>query len=220
MNNLPRPATPNRNDTKTLLATLRWTTAIGAVSLTLAGWGLLSQAEALNAAKIDANAAASAAAEVAGSSAGAVLALATSATDNSAASSITAITASAASAASAATATPAAAAILLPTPTPTPAATATAIATATATATAVPATATPTAAPAKLYTLDVVQWVQNSSGEQWALVKDAAGTLWYIYGPDVERMEYGLEPEYQPQPANVTGTAPWIMKNRDIKRGT
>ena len=197
MNDLPRPATPNRNDTKTLLATLRWTTAIGAVSLTLAGWGLLSQAEALNAAKIDANAAA----EVAGSSAGAVLALATSATDNSAASSITAITAitaSAASAASAATATPAAAAILLPTPTPAPAAT--------ATATAVPATATPTAAPAKLYTLDVVQWVQNSSGEQWALVKDAAGTLWYIYGPDVERMEYGLEPEYQPQPANVTGT--------------
>ena len=194
MNDLPRPATPNRNDTKTLLATLRWTTAIGAVSLTLAGWGLLSQAEALNAAKIDA----SAAAEVAGSSAGAVLALATSATDNSAASSITAITASAASAASAATATPAAAAILLPTPTPAPAAT--------ATATAVPATATPTAAPAKLYTLDVVQWVQNSSGEQWALVKDAAGTLWYIYGPDVERMEYGLEPEYQPQPANVTGT--------------
>ncbi len=75
----------------------------------------------------------------------------------------------------------------------------------TATPTA-PATATPaaTATPEKLYTLDVVQWTQNANGEDIATVRDANGTLWYIWGPDVDRIERGLDPEYQPQAVNAT----------------
>ena len=46
--------------------------------------------------------------------------------------------------------------------------------------------------PEKQYTLDVVQWTQNANGEELAVVRDATGTLWYVWGPDVDRIEHGL----------------------------
>ena len=89
----------------------------------------------------------------------------------------------------------------LPTATATVPATATPAATATPSATATPAA---TATPEKQYTLDVVQWTQNANGEEIAVVRDANGTLWYVWGPDVDRIERGLDPQYQPQPVNAT----------------
>jgi cell division septation protein DedD len=194
MNEQPRSPSQNRNDTKTLLSTLKWTTAIGAVSLTLAGWGLLSQADALNAAKVDQVLPA----ELASSAAGEKAAL--SITPGAITAAVAAATTSTVTTAPTTAPTAAATAIVLPTPTLTAAATAAA----TATPTAVP-TAAPTATPAKLYTLDIVQWVENSNGDPWAVVRDDSGVLWYVWGPDVERIEQGLEPEYQPQPVNARG---------------
>jgi hypothetical protein len=43
---------PKRNDPKTTMSLLKWTTTLSAVSLTLAGWGLLARAEAVNAASL------------------------------------------------------------------------------------------------------------------------------------------------------------------------
>jgi hypothetical protein len=53
--------------------------------------------------------------------------------------------------------------------------------------------------------LDIVQWVQNSNGDPIAIVRDASGVQWYVWGPDVERIESGLDPQYQPQAVNATG---------------
>lgn len=184
----------NRNDSKTLLSTLKWTTAIGAVSLTLAGWGLLSQAEALNAS------ADQSAAELAGAGSTAALAVAAAPADT-AAFGIVPGAISEAVRATPTTATKVAAAAALPTATATAPATATSAPTATTPATATPAA---TATPEKLYTLDVVQWTQNANGEEIAVVRDANGTLWYVWGPDVDRIERGLDPQYQPQPVNAT----------------
>ncbi len=50
-----------------------------------------------------------------------------------------------------------------------------------------------------------MQWTQNSNAEQIAIVRDANGALWYVWGPDVDRIERGLDPAYQPQPVNATG---------------
>jgi hypothetical protein len=204
MNLMKQPSeTPskNRNDSKTLLSTLKWTTAIGAVSLTLAGWGLLSQAEALNASVDPGTAAALAVAAapadtasfgiVPGAITEAVRATTTPVTPTAT------IKANAAAVGSAAATTAA-----LPTATPTVPPTATPSATATAPATPTPAA---TATPAKQLTLDVVQWTQNANGEQIAVVRDANGTLWYVWGHDVDRIERGLDPQYQPQPVNATG---------------
>jgi hypothetical protein len=198
----------NRNDSKALLSTLKWTTAIGAVSLTLAGWGLLSQAEALNASVDPGTAAALAAAAspadtaslgiVPGAIAEAVRATATTP--------ITPTATSKAKAAAAGTATGAGSAVGAAAALP--AATATVPATATPAATATPSAAAASAAtatPEKQFTLDVVQWTQNANGEEIAVVRDANGTLWYVWGPDVERIERGLDPQFQPQPVNATG---------------
>jgi len=87
-------------------------------------------------------------------------------------------------------------------------------ATATATATAAPTTA-PTAAPTVAATdsaqatikLDVVQWAKTNAGDPIAVVRDTDGTLWYVWGPDVTRIEQGLKPQYDPVPVNrVTRT--------------
>ena len=186
-------ATQKRSEAKTLLSALRWTTTVGAVSLTLAGWGLLSRADALNAALSDQ----SAPAELAGSAA---VALAASGSGSTASDAGTQLlinnTASTGSSTGSSTGGDTnAAAIAWPT------ATATAPPTATAAPTATPQ---PTATPAHVITLNVTQWVQDSAGNPWAVVQDNSGVLWYVWGPDVERIEQGLDPEVQPQPVNTT----------------
>ena len=51
MNEPQKAQTPRHRDHKALLSTLKMTTTIGAVSLTLAGWGLLSRVESQNVAQ-------------------------------------------------------------------------------------------------------------------------------------------------------------------------
>lgn len=182
-------ATQKRSEAKTLLSALRWTTTVGAVSLTLAGWGLLSRADALNAALSDQ----SAPAELAGSAAVALAASGSGSTASDAGTQL--LINNTASTGSSTGGDTNAAAIAWPT------ATATAPPTATAAPTATPQ---PTATPAHVITLNVTQWVQDSAGNPWAVVQDNSGVLWYVWGPDVERIEQGLDPEVQPQPVNTT----------------
>ena len=47
-----------------------------------------------------------------------------------------------------------------------------------------------------------MQWVQTNAGDPVAVVQDNSGTLWYVWGPDVPRIEQGLSPQYQPVPVN------------------
>jgi hypothetical protein len=63
-------------------------------------------------------------------------------------------------------------------------------------------TPTPTARP--VIVLDIVQWVQDVQGNQVAVVRDRRGTLWYVMGSDVPRIEQGLAPQVQPQPVQMT----------------
>ena len=182
-------ALQKRNEAKTLLSALRWTTTVGAVSLTLAGWGLLSRAEALNAVLSDQ----SAASELAPSAAVAL------ASNGSA--SVASAAAQLAINNTGSTGSDTSAAIAWPTATATAPATATAAPTATSAPTATPQ---PTATPVHVITLDVTQWVQDSDGNPWAVVQDNSGVLWYVWGPDVERIEQGLDPQVQPQPVNTT----------------
>jgi len=61
----------------------------------------------------------------------------------------------------------------------------------------------PTPAPTAASTgikLDIRQWVQDVQGNQVAVVRDRRGTLWYVLGSDVPRIEQGLAPQVQPQP--------------------
>jgi len=51
--------------------------------------------------------------------------------------------------------------------------------------------------------LDIVQWVQDVQGNQVAVVRDKRGTLWYVMGSDVPRIEQGLAPQVQPQPVQM-----------------
>jgi hypothetical protein len=62
--------------------------------------------------------------------------------------------------------------------------------------------ATPTPQPANR--LDIVQWVQDNAGDQIAVVRDNRGTLWYVMGSDVPRIEAGQQPIYQPVPVRTT----------------
>lgn len=211
MTQVQKPNTSNRDNAKTLLSTLKLTTTIGAVSLTLAGWGLLSQAEALNAAQATSDAPASfASAAPAGSMLisarpGETVALGGSNLGIEPGSITAAVRASATPTRAAPTATAAATAagatVKLPTATPT--STSTPAPTATTAATATPA---PTDTPEALFKLNVVQWVQTQQGDPVAVVRDNSGTLWYVWGPDVPRIEQGLDPQYQPQPLNATGS--------------
>ena len=63
-------------------------------------------------------------------------------------------------------------------------------------------TAPPTAAPSR-NKLDIQQWVQDVQGNQVAVVRDRRGTLWFVMGSDVPRIEQGLAPQVQPQPVQM-----------------
>lgn len=66
----------------------------------------------------------------------------------------------------------------------------------------IPSTPTPTAQP--VVKLDIVQWVQDTQGNQVAVVRDRRGTLWFVMGSDVPRIEQGLAPKVQPRPVQMT----------------
>jgi hypothetical protein len=51
--------------------------------------------------------------------------------------------------------------------------------------------------------LNIVQWVQDMQGNAVAVVRDRRGTLWYVLGSDVPRIEQGLAPQVQPQPVQM-----------------
>ncbi|MEJ2559237.1 MAG: hypothetical protein P8186_24080 [Anaerolineae bacterium] len=132
----------NRKETKTLLTTLKWTTVAGTLSLTMAGWSLLAQADAHNVAQ---------------------------ATPNQP----VAVVASRRPSAS----TP---------PAPTAPATSSGQARASASK--------------QVVRLDIVGWVRDSAGDRIAVVRDSRGTLWYVMGSDIPRLEQGMPPLVQPQP--------------------
>lgn len=52
--------------------------------------------------------------------------------------------------------------------------------------------------------LDVVQWVQDVQGRSVAVVRDKRGSLWYVMGSDVTRLEQGQSPLVQPQLVRTT----------------
>jgi hypothetical protein len=173
------------SEAKAMLATLRMTAAVGAVGLTLAGWGMLARASSIAPAEVQNNTA-----SFSGSAAGLVAAAQASATTavlpatNTAVGNVdTASTATeTATETGRATEAGAQAVLVLPTATPAPVATAT---------------------PAPQVQVNVVEWVATRAGDPVAVVQDTAGVLWYVWGPDVTRIEQGLEPEYAPQAVNA-----------------
>lgn len=176
---------PRSRDHKTLLSAIKMTTTIGAVSLTLAGWGLLSRVEANNVAQAAQNNPVGFTSSTPPTSRPASVIVNTNRAQTSIASN------AAAPIPAKATAIPVAAAVL-PKDTTTP--------------TALPempaATDTPVPTPTPLFKLDVVQWLQTEAGDPVAVVRDNRGALWYVMGTDVPRIENGQSPEYQPQPVN------------------
>ena len=169
--------TKPRSDAKSLMRSLQVTTAVGAVSLTLAGWGWMSQVEASNAAQLAEDAATKlaltdTAMSVPIANRAATLALPQASTG--------------ATRQSAPTSTTVAPTVIAPTPTATPD-------TGTASATT------------QTVKLDIVQWVKTNAGDPVAIVRDARGVLWYVWGDDVPRIEQGQTPQYQPQPVNARG---------------
>lgn len=196
---MPRkPQVSGPDDTKRLLSALRMTTTVGALSLTLAGWGLLARADALSAqagqdtpaAFESAAAAAVVPAELPSSvRAGEVASLRSAARSAVAAAQTRASTALGKTRAALDTSRQA-----VPT------------ATATAPATATPAPE-PTATAVARFKLDIVNWVKTTAGDPVAIVRDSRKVLWYVWGPDVERIEQGLSPQYSPMPVDsVTRT--------------
>ncbi len=118
----------NRKETQSLLTTLKLATTAGALSLTIAGWGMLAQ---LDSAQAPAN---QAVALVTSSSpaTGKTLAGSQSATQS-------------------------------------------------------------------VKKIDVIQWVQDVQGRPVAVVRDKRGSLWYVMGSDITRLEKGQSPLVQPQ---------------------
>ena len=202
MNEPGKVPSTRKQDSKTLLSAMKMTTTIGAVSLTLAGWALLSRAEALTVAQAAQINSAGFAAAAPGLSTPASVAAGSGPNP-------TGVVRTAASVGRAPTAT------TLPRVTATPRALsqATVRPTALPRATVVPTTLpkvpatpdVPAPSPTPLFKLDVVQWVQTQAGQKVAVVRDNQGTLWYVMGTDVPRIENGLQPEYQPQPVNGGG---------------
>jgi len=212
MNEPGKVPSTRKQDSKTLLSAMKMTTTIGAVSLTLAGWALLSRAEALTvaqAAQINSAGFAAAApglstpASVAagsGPNPTGVVRTAASVGRAPTATTLPRVTATP-RALSQATVRPTALPRATVTPTPLPRATVVPT-----TLPKVPATPdVPAPSPTPLFKLDVVQWVQTQAGQKVAVVRDNQGTLWYVMGTDVPRIENGLQPEYQPQPVNGGG---------------
>ncbi len=146
MNQTKRKPLFNRKETQTALSTVKIITTAGAISMTVAGWGLLALIDARNA--VNAQAA----------QANPSVAVAAPPSDSAA---------QAPNGASAADP--------IPTPTPQP-----------------------------VNNLDIVQWVQDNAGDQIAVVRDNRGTLWYVMGSDVPRIEAGQQPVYQPVPVRTT----------------
>ena len=161
------PQAKNRSGAKTSLSNMKMMTAIGAVGLTLAGWGVLAQVEATSAAQLAQGLPATFSAPA---SAGAL---------------------QPALPASIAPATPTRSAMAGPTGVPEASPTAMAEA--------------PAATPAVQFKLDIVQWVKSTTGERVAVVRDARGMLWYMWGTDVPLIEQGLSPQYPPQAVNTQG---------------
>jgi hypothetical protein len=143
MDQTKRKPVLNRKETQTTLNTIKVITTAGAISMTVAGWGVLALIDARNSANAQADPSVTIAAPP----------------SNSAAQISNGASASA----------------LIPTPTPQPA-----------------------------NKLDVVQWVQDNSGNPVAVVRDNRGTLWFVMGSDVPRIEQGQQPLFQPQPVRTT----------------
>ncbi len=214
----PKRPEAKRQDPKTMLSMLKWTTGLSAVALTLAGWGLLARAETVNAASATGLDQTAPASLTLGTGASAQLA---SLGVPGQARSVAGLTSSSPAGGSARSAAAAAAVLATPTrgaagatPTDSPTATPTDAPTDVPTGvptdiptdvpTAVP-TPAPTDTPAVKFKLDVVQWVQNQAGDRIAVVRDNQGILWYVWGDDVPRIEQGLSPQYQPVPVNQFG---------------
>ena len=178
MTPLQRPKSTNRTGSKTLMRNLKVTTTVGALGLTLAGWGLLSHVEATSAAQADLGSFTN----LASATSAAVLLPTPSA-------SALAPRVDSARAKRSTVAVPPKA--VNPAPTATPAVEA---------AENVSAGATTTK-----FKLDVVQWVQTNAGDSVAVVRDSRGVLWYVWGTDVPLIEQGLSPQYQPEPVNGRG---------------
>jgi hypothetical protein len=214
----PKRPEAKRQDPKTTLSMLKWTTGLSAVALTLAGWGLLARAETVNAASatgLDQTAPASltlgaaASAKLAslggpGQAGGAAGLISSAPTGGSARSAAAAAAVVATPPRGAAAATPTDSPTATPTDAPTDVPTGVPTDTPTDVPTAVP-TPAPTDTPAVKFKLDVVQWVQNQAGDNIAVVRDNQGILWYVWGDDVPRIEQGLSPQYQPVPVNQFG---------------
>jgi hypothetical protein len=143
MNQTKRKPLLSRKETQTTLNTVKVITTAGAISMTIAGWGLLALIDARNSVNAEANQQVAIAAPPSNSAA--------QASDG------------------------AAAGDPIATPTPQP-----------------------------VNKLDVVQWVQDNAGDQIAVVRDNRGTLWYVMGSDVPRIEAGQQPVYQPVPVRTT----------------
>jgi len=202
MNEPTKAPSTRKQNSNTLLTAMKMTTTIGAVSLTLAGWGLLSRAEAHNVAQAAQINPAGFASAAPGPSTVASVAVGSGPAP-------TGVALTAASAGRAPTATALPRATVTPTALPQATVAPTALPRATVAPTALPKMpATPDApapSPTPVVKLDVVQWVQTQAGQKVAVVRDNQGTLWYVMGTDVPRIENGLQPEYQPQPVNGGG---------------
>jgi hypothetical protein len=133
----------NRKETQTALSTVKIITTAGAISMTVAGWGLLALIDARNNANAQANPSVAIAAPPSDSAVQASNGV--SAGDS------------------------------IPTPTPQP-----------------------------VNKLDIVQWVQDNAGDSVAVVRDNRGSLWYVMGSDVPRIEQGQQPQFQPQLVRTT----------------
>ncbi len=140
MSQLKRKPLLNRKETQTLLTTLKIASVAGALSLTLAGWGILAQLDATTA-------------QAAVSQKTTLMAALPDSSNKALNSKLL-------------------------------------------------STLTATAQPA--IRLDIVQWVQDVQGNEIAVIRDRRGTLWYVMGSDVPRIEQGLAPQVQPQPVQMT----------------
>jgi len=126
----------NRKETQALLATLKLATTAGALSLTLAGWGLLAHLDASSVQALASQDVAMVAPQSLGIDTDSVPTSAS--TDKS------------------------------------------------------------------LKKINIVQWVQDVAGNSVAVVRDNRGSLWYVMGRDIPRLEQGLAPQVQPQLVRMT----------------
>jgi hypothetical protein len=150
MSQIKRKPLLNRHETRTLLKTLKAVTTAGALSLTIAGWGLLARVDATDIAQAQTNEPV------------AMVSL----PSESAKKNLSGVPAN-----------------TRPTPTVAPRAA--------------------VSASQKKINLDIVQWVQDTRGNNVAVVRDRRGNLWYVMGSDIPRLEQGQQPLVRPQLAQV-----------------